>query len=720
MKIKNLINQINKDKIINNIYSRYWVCGLSMEIRENDQEYSKIDIIVDLFDRELKSFIEIDNITFLLNNKQYMVDRFQKLEDYVWRCKFSLQEVVENVVFIIKSYKLKNSNEVMLNTQYYIQGLEYVENDALLYLCQNVLNQKKSVLSPYYNDLLWFCSCGRIHSYDEPQCTCGLSLDNIKEICDGDIKEIIISNIKSGFEVNIEEDVKTSLIKYINNICNEFGVSKDILLNQFSISKLEKVQEKLINEECDKFLSTNSIRFDVKKSFDENINIYIDGGCRGLLDYNKIKSKMNISELQNKYNRERNAFFAEEKRKSEKRKRLVLITVIFVLAITLVFAIKEMLVPRADGIALQDTVENRVLGSDLSYDPYAMGYNVIENLFEGTNNTEQSEVIEILRKQGVSNVDSFLKEFRIYPDVSHLTDIKVGKPKGQKIDGKVLYPLSNDYFLVKQEDELGENRTKIWFYIGNNKGEKKYGDSNDYIITEYKDEKIQRQFIYIDDCITAKRTYTYEKGKRTKSNSYTYIGKNMDLDNKNNWKLDEKYEYDDEKVKKVLKKTEYGNEIEQVCKYKDGKLVLMNSVEKGLFREKLTKLSDIKCELVDGLISRVEYTDKYEKNETKIYYDNNGLVAGIEHVSNPYNSNDVKKFERKIYDFENGMLYNVVYYYNGEKYNLEEINYYNLDEGLSHFYGYSSNTATTVTSLSEMRLGGVYRVLYVAEVPLPY
>ena len=701
MKISQIISNIKQKNLINNIDSRYWVCDVLAEVcYSSEKTYRKVT--VELFDRELKQKTELQSIIFKVNNTEYKCSTFRKISDYTWKCELSIPIEVDKIVLFIQSYGLMDGTVEYLNTNRYMQGLDYTEDEVLLNVCKDILHKENFVLAPYYNNMLWYCGCGRIHSIEKSQCACGMNLNEMQQFCKMNKAELVLKNAKSGLKVNLDENVNLTLKKYLNKLSAKYGVCTDDVLTLFSIEKLEEEQRTLIEQRCSEYLETNKLEMDIHKSFDDNIEDYAKKGSNGLLTPEYIKNKLDLEKLKNEYAEKKDVYEKELKKKAARIKKIVAGLAVCVAMIFLVFTVIDMIAPKAEGVAQLDTVENRADSFNANVFNYDNTGEYV-NIFNGQSYSYTDggrkmwdDLQNRFEKEGIYDVSSFLSKMKISPDVSHVNIDEATIPVAQSIGNKKLYAVSEDYFLVKEVTELEDNKERIDFYIGDKKGNRKYGDESDYVISELQNDLIVRQFIYKNNAVVAKRTYEY-KGKKLQ-NSYYYELKAVgyDLDNSDNWNLVHTYFYEDNLVvEKQTKYDSYDEEERIYYKYRDKELISSERTYDSAYGldEK------VKIEYENGLQKHFTRTS-YDQSTGEYYYDSNGLLCNLE-IEQENVANLDKNIYRYVYDFDNGCMYILNFWLQDENYRINSISYNSFEEGLSSFIG-TEKTATSVSTLFNM------------------
>lgn len=700
MKIYDILKNIEKNKVINSIESPYWIYDLSMETIQMDGKLSKT-LYISLFERNLQLKEGLSKLTFRINGIEANITKFEILDKFRIRCKTQLPIEQNKITLYLQSYTNVQGDEIYLNTNSYIQGVVYHEDEKKLEFCKDILGKENYVLAPDYNNILWFCGCGRIHSNEEETCNCGNTLDKQKEICDINIKEFVLSYAKEKFEVDLNKDVVSKLNSFANAMFTKYGVDSQEIVSLFNQEELKKEQSCLIKNEIDSYISNINIKFNFNKSFDENIKMYAEKGKKGIITSQMIIDALDKETLSSQYESERNAYLLlQQKRQEQHKKKVILIGCLCILLLMLSTAV-YMLMPKPEkalGITLQDTIETRKENYILQYDE-ADTEQVCIDAFNGYASsgyeeyiTKNETILSTFEKLSIDSVDEFLNEYYISTNIDHI-NVDVSLPSIQIVNGKEVKAISNDHFFVKETIKQEDGTDKILFYIGDDEGNKVFGDDTDYIIVEYKDDKIYREYIYKNNEISFKRTYQYNDKELLKSHYYSYSHVTDNMSDKKNWTLQYKYEYENGMVSK---KIEYmsDDQIVSLFKYTEKKLVLVQSSYKNYdgYKEE--------SHYKNGLLNKRTVKDGEHIRTYKYIYDENGLIIKINYTSNIYNDVIV----RYIYDLENGILYVVNYEYTSSEYALKYINTASFNDGFSHGKYYNEITASDFNNLSLIQI----------------
>ena len=368
MKLTELYKNIQRKKLINNVYSKYWIYDLEDAIVQDETgTYRKLR--VKFFDRSPKSSDRLSDLSLSINGMNItmrnIINDISSQNIKLMYCELQL-DVDDNFSNIYISKYTLNQQEEQLSPNYYIQGIIYNGDEGKLNICKDLLGESDFVIAPEYNNMFWYCGCGYANMHDQLNCVhCNRSKAKMIEIADIDKGGLIKKYLPTKFKLNISSSVEEQLTKFINANATKYSISTNTIASLFNVEQLKQKQEKMILEKIVNYINNQPIIFNYEKSFDENINKYISEIETPVVTKSRIIEYIDIAKLRNEYVEGQKTYLVEQKQKQSKQKLMILISVIAAVVLVLAIVIVMFMQNKAkeentpDGVTVYDTISSR-------------------------------------------------------------------------------------------------------------------------------------------------------------------------------------------------------------------------------------------------------------------------------------------------------------------------------------------------------------------------
>ena len=253
-----VLHRLEETQIKNDLALPFWLYKTE-EVFVCNRRFIKAFLFNKGFDHK-----NIEQITFICNGIEYTSDKFSVVSEYK-------DENIVGVAFEIPAddtdADITIVKEVVDNKAYSPSGnmVTYSENKPPReddYLKVKIEGYRAHhTVYPNITDKYWQCSCGRIHSIDCNECSCGLTKEVAEEIINFNFEE---NHIKDWCEKTIEFDVNKSFQENIDDFVNDFstkyGIDGQKLLDCLNIEEENLRYTKLVEDTAKKEKANKSQR----------------------------------------------------------------------------------------------------------------------------------------------------------------------------------------------------------------------------------------------------------------------------------------------------------------------------------------------------------------------------------------------------------------------------------------------------------------------------
>ena len=324
MDIFSIYRNIDSKKIINNIYSKYWIYDIEEKITQGNNGFVK-QLKVYFFDRNPNPNELLSQISIMVDGTLVPLKNIRRIDfnDDVLKmsCEIQFDATFSYQMLYIANYII-NNEPIYLSESSYISGLSYHGDQSKMNVCKSLLQYDNFKISPEYDDVLWFCGCGYANVIDDTNCACcGASKEQMKLLADTSKEDLVLNEVTKRFSVDTKTPVEQKLNAFVNKVSNKYGVSKQMILAQFDLNQLKMKQEEMISQTILNYINSNSILWNVEKEFKDNIDDYIGKITSDVITNDKVKEKLDLTKLKSQYESMKVAY--ESKTKKQKIRKIV-------------------------------------------------------------------------------------------------------------------------------------------------------------------------------------------------------------------------------------------------------------------------------------------------------------------------------------------------------------------------------------------------------------
>lgn len=274
-------SSMNDCKVTNQLDSLYWIYSVENIISKQDgvsHRYLKVRF----FNR---NFNENDNLMQMkleFHGMEIIVNKFEQVYDFhnpnVLGFLYEIDLVDNSEEISIKSY-IVDGHEVIPNGNK-IDNLEICNDEFKVHIIEDYIlsNQKNVNLYPSTNDDYWGCCCGYINDNKDNVChLCGRTLDGIMHILSLNLEMIVLKGIAKHFTVDVNQELQKQVDAFVTNCANKYGINTKNILANLQLDDLKDRYLQACNEKIEQYMKEHLVQFDEKKSFESNVETYING-----------------------------------------------------------------------------------------------------------------------------------------------------------------------------------------------------------------------------------------------------------------------------------------------------------------------------------------------------------------------------------------------------------------------------------------------------------
>lgn len=618
--ILDLYQQIEKEQIKNNKFSKYWIFHVeSILLKENG--ISKRYLKVLFFNRMMNEHNNLMRLYLNVNGKNIEKDDFVVSTEYhdanVMGFILELDLIDEAKDITIDTYVIDGKKQD-LPLEYRV-GFKFYDNARKYQALKNFTNTLTDdmITVPYFDHDKWVCGCGYTNHVDNTICPiCASKKDQMKELHDEELKNIILPHCSEGLKLNINQPYHETVYQYVKEIEEKYDINMDELLTCFDMDTLETEQKRMVDEYIKNYLQENPIKLNNFNSFEDCLADYYEGICNNVITTDLIESKLDLMQLKQEYETAK----SQQVQHSKKRKKIVYLSVVGIGLIGVLitsYQIYKRINRTYEGIEILDTYENR------------------KSMCEGSNEysgVSNSEMKSIMKENAYCYIDY---SYRDIPRVIVKKD-----------ENDIIRPLDDNHVLVQHKEFVDESVEKTVRYIADLNGKIVYGDiDKNYTLTTYKNGKIDHEDIYYNGILRGKNVFNYDD----ENDKFYTITQYSDWI-KDGSGICDKIRVENSRIVEIK-----NDSFHNINTYEGEEIVSTKVLYNDYWGEEL-QIEEQQIEYVNGL-PLVRY---YPDGQKLVYmYDNNGFLI-----------------QRSFYDSQGSLSMGVNYFYDFEQGTVNEYEWY--------------------------------------------
>ncbi len=225
------------NKIPNDLSFYYWIYRTEA-VRAAGRRFIKIW----LFDRTGSGY-KPDMITFSHDGNEYKVTEFSTVSEFndssIIGCYFETSAEDLSVDVKIISEGIRGVLQIAGGTEIlYKKGSVLPENDYLIKKIPSYAEHH--LVCPSIRENYWQCSCGRIHSSDETACVCGQNIYGIQGILNFDYTEAHVQDyLSEPIKFDLKKSFEENIQKYQEDFEKEYRIDRSCLQGRINLEAAE-------------------------------------------------------------------------------------------------------------------------------------------------------------------------------------------------------------------------------------------------------------------------------------------------------------------------------------------------------------------------------------------------------------------------------------------------------------------------------------------------
>lgn len=236
---------LEESQIKNDPSLPYWIYHIE-SVQVCGKKFFKVYLFNKEFDDKKLNFITFEHL-----GKEYQFANFNVVSEFK----------DQNIVGVAFETNIDDFNMDIRIVREIVDGREYGSSQLLDNYIRSIEPVEKSYLiskMPQYakhHDIYpqitknyWQCSCGRIHSNNTVNCSCGLTINDINEILNFDFEEShILDYLNKPIGYDLNKSFEQNIVDYKLQFKTSFGINPEKLIERINL----KAEEEKYNELCE-------------------------------------------------------------------------------------------------------------------------------------------------------------------------------------------------------------------------------------------------------------------------------------------------------------------------------------------------------------------------------------------------------------------------------------------------------------------------------------